>query len=98
MKRQASKALLVAALVLALLAGAFGWHFCTAHTVTPSDLGKLKVGMDWAVAKKILGTRATPVAQPDGTYFVAFRKLDRWCMVDLTLDSSLRITSIFHDH
>ena len=88
-----------ALVVLALFgAGVFGRHYCFAHTVPPDDLARIKVGMDWTTAKKILNTHKDPVSQPDGTYFVAFRKQDRWCMVDLTLDSHLRIQSIFHDH
>jgi hypothetical protein len=84
-------------LAIALI-GVFGWHYCAAHTVPPANLSKLKVGMDWTTAKAIIGTTTTPIARPDGTYFVAFRKHDRWCMVDLILDSGHHITSIFHDH
>jgi hypothetical protein len=81
-----------------LLLGVAGWHFCTAHTVDPDDLAKLKVGMDLPTASKIIGIPLCPTAKPDGTYFIGIRKHDRWCMVDLTFDSSHRIISIFHDH
>ncbi len=81
-----------------LLLGVFGWHYCTAHTVDPDHLAKMKVGMDLPTASKIIGLSLSPTARPDGTHFSGIRKHDRWCMVDLTFDSSHRIISIFHDH
>jgi hypothetical protein len=81
-----------------LLIGVFGWHYSTAHTVDPNDLAKLKVGMDLPTAGKVIGIPLSPTARPDGTYFIGIRNHDRWCMVDLTFDSSHRIKSIFHDH
>ena len=94
------RALLVTLAVIGglLLTGIVAGHYCTAHTVDPNDLAKLKVGMDLPTASKTIGIPLRPTARPDGTYFVAFRKHDRWCMVDLTFDSKHRITSIFHDH
>ena len=88
----------VAAISALLLFTVFGWHYCTAHTVDTNDLAKLKVGMDLPTASKIVGTTLSPAARPDGTYFIGIRKQDRWCMVDLTFDSSHLIISIFHDH
>lgn len=83
---------------LAVVLVIVGWHYVTAHTVEPADLGRVTVGMDWATASKLIGSGQKPVLQPDGSYFVAIRKHDRWCMVDITLDSSLQVTSVFHDH
>jgi len=85
-------------LITLLALSLFGWHYCTAHTVSPSRLSKLKVGMDWKTAQGIIGTKDIPTIQPDGTYFLPLRKWGRWCMVDITFDSSMQITSVFHDH
>ena len=91
--------ILTLVIILALVAaGVFGKHYCLAHTVPVDDLAKIESGMDWAAVQKILRTDQKPIAQSDGTYFLAIRKHDRWCMVDLWFDSQLRVTSVFHDH
>ena len=93
-----SLAFIVVSILVLISLVAFGAHYLSRHTVEPDQLDKLSVGMDWSEAKEIIGTDQSPIKQSDGTYFVAVRKYDRWCMVDLTLDSRLRITSVFHDH
>lgn len=73
-------------------------RYVVAHTVDPAKLARVSEGMDWATASRLIGTSQKPVLQPDGSYFVALRKHDRWCMVDIGLDSSLQVTYVFHDH
>ena len=98
-RRSRRKFLIVGSVaILSVALALFVRHYCYAHNVPPSELARIEVGMEWAEAKKILGTSDEPVLQADGTYRAGCRKHDRWCMVDVTLDSNLRVTSVFHDH
>ena len=80
----------------ALAAG--GALYCSRHTVPPERLSRVKPGMIKDEVIQLLGPPSSTSLQSDGLTLLAYRKHDRWCMVDLFLDADGRVRSVFHDH
>ena len=77
---------------------ALGVFYFSRHTISHDQLSGLKTGMTKAEVIRLVGTPSSTLLQTDGSTMLAYRKQDRWCMVDVFLDAGGHVQSVFHDH
>jgi hypothetical protein len=98
MPRPTRLTVVVVVLVVAFAAGVAAFWF--PHCVPLDRLAQIKTGMTREEVVALLGPPfATPI-YPDGQRVLAYgswRRV-RYCTVDVFLDSSDRVSGVFHDH